>query len=165
MTHHLLKLSAIALILVIVVGLTCAGSVPQSLPASDIAGLSSPDMLRLTEALRVLTTHADTVWPGWKQTPPLLLRSGEYDYLIGHPAPPASFTPIPNVSINGLSVFRRSGHLAPVPAATTWQVTNQWSVAVPIRDEFQRAIDAALGSGVVDLDDIVQSSFYSHWPA
>ena len=51
-------------------------------------------------------------------------------------------------------VYRYAGHLVPVPAATAWEVDGIWSVAVPTREEFQQAIDAQLGKGVVQLDAV-----------
>lgn len=43
MTQHVLKLIAILLIMLIAIGLTCAGSVPQSTQTSSITELSSED--------------------------------------------------------------------------------------------------------------------------
>ena len=73
--------------------------------------------------------------------PPLLIRNGSDDFLVGHPHPPDGFAPAAGVQIDGRPVFRRSGHLVPVPAATAWNVAGVWSVAVPERAEFQAAVD------------------------
>ena len=65
-------------------------------------------------------------------------------------------------------VYRYAGHLIPVPAATAWEVGGVWSVAVPTREEFQQAIDAQLGTGVVQLDTasyiraIVHEAFHAY---
>jgi uncharacterized membrane protein (UPF0127 family) len=114
------------------------------------ADLSPKDIAHATEVRHLITTHSHEVWPGWSEAPPLLLRKGGYEYLIGHPAPPASFE---RLEIAGAVIYRLSGHLTPAPVATSWPVEGIWSVAIPTHDEFQVAIDAALGPGVVVLDD------------
>lgn len=135
------------------------------------AGLRStaPEFAEAAEAWRLLAAHGDQVWPGWgKVRIPLLIRAGEFDLLAGHPLPPREFTALPDQTVAGQPVYRHTGHLLPVPAATAWQVGGVWSVAVPIREEFQRAIDAQLGKGVVQLDAvsytraIVHEAFHAH---
>jgi hypothetical protein len=103
----------------------------------------------------LLSSRGDQVWPGWGTARiPLLIRSSEYDLLVGHPSPPEGFDLLPNVTVADQPVYRYAGHLVPVPAATAWQVGDVWSVAVPTREEFQKAIDAQLGKGVVQLDAV-----------
>jgi hypothetical protein len=97
----------------------------------------------------------DQAWPGWGTTPPpLLLRKGDFDYLIGHPAPPQGFEHLADVSIQGQQIYRLRGHLIPRPAATAWAVGDVWSVALPTYEEFQQAITELLGPGAVELDDV-----------
>jgi hypothetical protein len=114
--------------------------------------LSALDLARAAEIARVVNLHGNTVWSGWK-APPLLIRKGEADYLIGHPKPPADFRRVAGVQVLGQPVYRREGHLIPVPAATAWSVAGVWSLALPTLEEFQQAIDQVLGVGVVKLDD------------
>ncbi len=85
-------------------------------------------------------------WPGWTAAPPVLLRSGDADCLLGHPAPPAEFVVV------GPGAARLDGHVLPVPAATAFEVGGVWSVAVPARAELQAFVDEHLGLGVVVLD-------------
>ncbi len=150
----------------LIVGLLLAGAyvslrppasvtpLPSATPTvTAIAELSAADVLRLSEARRLLTAYGHSIWPGWDTVPPLLIHAGEHDYLIGHPHPPSNFTRLPDVQIGGQSVYRAAGGLVPIPAATAWLVGDTWSVAVPTLTEFQQAIDAQLGPGTVTLDD------------
>ncbi len=128
-----------------------------------------PEFAETLEAWRLLAAYGDQVWPGWGQARiPLLIRSGEYDLLVGHPSPPPGFSLLPGVTAADQPVYRHTGHLVPVPAATAWQVGDVWSVAVPTRAEFQQAIDAQLGTGVVQLDTenyvraIVHEAFHAY---
>jgi hypothetical protein len=114
--------------------------------------LSPLDLARATEISRVVNLHGNTVWLGWK-APPQLLRKADADYLIEHPQPPADFKPVAGINVLGQSVYRREGHLIPVPAATAWPVAGIWSLALPTLEEFQQAVDQVLGVGVVKLDD------------
>jgi hypothetical protein len=130
---------------------------------------SAPEFAEAAEAWKLLSTYGDPVWPGWGAARiPLLIRSGEYDLLVGHPSPPPGFDLLPDVSVADQPVYRYMGHLVPVPAATAWQVDGVWSVAVPTREEFQQAIDAQLGKGVVNLDApnyvraIVHEAFHAY---
>jgi hypothetical protein len=114
-----------------------------------------PELAEAVVAWQLLKEEGDWVWWGWsKILPPLLLRAGDYDYLLEHPAPPPEFIFQPDESVAGRPVYRRADHLVPAPAATMWEVGGVWSVAVPTREEFQQAIDAQLGKGVVQLDTV-----------
>jgi len=131
--------------------------------------LSPSEMAQATEARHLLTTYAGEVWVGWGDAvPPMLLRKGNYDYWIGSPEPAAPFVVMPDIMIDGERVYRAEGHQVPVPAATSWQVGDQWVVAIPVRDEFQAAIDQAVGEGAIVLDDaayvrsIVHESFHAY---
>jgi hypothetical protein len=113
---------------------------------------STLDLAQIAEISRVLNLHGNTVWSGWK-APPQLLRKADADYLIGHPNPPADFKLVAGINVLGQPVYRREGHLIPVPAATAWLVAGVWSLALPTFEEFQQAIDQVLGVGVVKLDE------------
>ncbi len=96
------------------------------------------------------------VWPGWTAAPPVLLRSGDADCLLGHPAPPAEF------EVVGPGVARLDGHVLPVPAATAFAVGGVWSVAVPARAELQAFVDEHLGRGLVVLDEALYTRTLLH---
>ncbi len=132
-------------IFLIIILLTSFGKAQSTFP-------SPLDLARASEISRVVNLHGNTVWSGWK-APPQLLRKADADYLIGHPQPPADFTRLAEVSVSSHSVYRRQGHLIPVPAATAWPVAGVWSLALPTLEEFQQAVDQVLGAGVVNLDD------------
>jgi hypothetical protein len=154
MKQHRLKRIALLLGVALLIGLTCAGSEAKSTLAPSIGELTAADVIRLAEVKQLLARFGREIWPGWSQSPPLLLRKGEFDYLIGHPSPPEAFERIPGASIGAQPVYRRMGHLVPVPAATTWEVTGVWCVAVPAsiptgpRDRY-----AILGAGEAFLLD------------
>jgi hypothetical protein len=138
---------------------------PAPTPTLDV----SMGMGEAGEAWNLLAQRGGQVWAGWGQPlPPLLIRNGSDDYLVGHPHPPDGFDPAAGVQIGGQQVFRRSGHLVPVPAATTWNVAGIWVVAVPERAEFQAAVDQALGPGKVTIDppayvrSIVHEAFHAY---
>lgn len=111
-------------------------------------------------SVQAATARIDAVgaiaWPGWGAPPPVLLRSGDADCLLGHPAPPAGFEAV------GPGVARLDGHVLPVPAATAFEVGGVWSVAVPARDELQAFVDEHLGRGHVVLDDALYERTLLH---
>ncbi len=122
---------------------------------SSSANQTLPQLSEAAEAWRLLDTYGDQVWPGWGTARiPLLIRAGEFDLLVGHPSPPEGFTQWPDATVADQPIYRYKGHLVPVPAATAWEVGEVWSVAVPTREEFQPAIDAQLGKGIVTLDTV-----------
>jgi hypothetical protein len=164
--------AGIMLVTVILLG-ACAvpTSVPAPTPTSSAAATPQalPELAEAAEAWHVLSAYGDQVWPGWGAARvPLLIRAGEFDLLVGHPAPPQGFCPLPDATVADQPVYRYAGHLVPVPAATAWEVGSVWSVAVPTRAEFQQAIDAQLGKGVVQLDTanyiraIVHEAFHAY---
>lgn len=136
--------------------LLLACSVSQGAQAQDSDPALTPrEQAHIAEIRHLLASAAGDVWPGWEaHIPPLLLRKGAFDYLIGHPDPPPEFIAVPGLIIENEPVLRREGHLLPVPAATSWQVGDVWSAATPVQDEFQQAIDEAVGEGVIVLDDV-----------
>ena len=137
------------------VGVVAGASFGTRAAAQDAAAGGAPDsadVARLALAVDLLERFGAQTWPGWGPQP-LLVRDGERDLLLGHPSPPRGFEPLEGVTVAGRDGYARSGHVVPVPAATTWLVGTTWSVAVPVLDEFQAAIDAVLGPSVVVLDD------------
>lgn len=117
--------------------------------------LTPLELAQIAEIRHLLTTYAADVWPGWEDNlPPLLFRKGDFDYLIGHPDPPADFEPVPDLQLDGEPVWRMEGHVTPAPVATAWPVGDVWAATTPVRDEFQAAVDELLGPGVVVLDDV-----------
>lgn len=141
----------------IIVLITVLGCLPTEVlqAQTDDQSLTPEEMVLASEIRNIIVIYGAEVWPGWeKSASPLLLRKGEYDYLIGHPQPASSFEEIPGLIINNEPVLRMKGHLIPVPVATSWQVNEVWVAAIPVRDEFQQAIDEALGEGVIVLDDV-----------
>ena len=121
------------------------------------------------EAWNLLAQRGGQVWSGWGQPlPPLLISNGSDDFLVGHPHPPDGFAPAAGVQMDGQVVFRRSGHLVPVQAATAWDVAGVWSVAVPERAQFQAAVDQAVGKGKITIDPpayvraIVHEAFHAY---
>ena len=148
----LLSLGAVAL-------LVACGHQPgtNTLQPSATSPTATPqppfDMADIVQARQLLSEYADQVWPGWGDTlPPFLICKDDYDYLVGHPNPPEGFALLPDVVVAGLPVYRKSGHLVPAPAATTWNVAGVWSVAIPERVEFQRVIDEQIGPGIINID-------------
>ncbi len=168
MSHFALIRLTPLLAAALLLAMPVAGCAPQPTAVSPIAELSSSDVSRVSTAIRLLKANGAEVWPDWIETTPILLRHGENDFLIGHNAPPAGFDLIEQTSLDDLTVHRADQHLVPVPAATTWLVAGQWCVAVPTLDEFQEAIDAAVGPGVVQLDDtvyvrvVLHEAFHAH---
>jgi len=67
------------------------------IPISPLVAAAEPvtdDMIRLAEAARLTrNVVADTVWPGWSETPfPVLLVAEEKEYLIDFPRTPDGFS-------------------------------------------------------------------------
>lgn len=104
------------------------------------------DLETATGARERIAATGHLVWPGWNEPPPVLIRSGSGECLIGHPDPPADFVPA------GSGAHRREGYLLPMPVATAWPVNDCWSVAIPARNELQAFLDEHLGAGTIDLD-------------
>jgi hypothetical protein len=146
------------LLAVILLG-ACTVPTTTVTPTATSSATATPqpplELIEAVEAWRLLAMYGDQVWPGWGAARiPLLFRAGEFDLLAGHPSPPEEFNLLADLTAFDQPVYRHRGHLVPVPAATAWKVGDVWSVAVPTRAEFQQAIDAQLGKGVVQLDTV-----------
>lgn len=131
--------------------------------------LTDIELAQVAEIRHVLTSYAAEVWPGWGTAPPpLLLRKGEFDYLIGHPDPPSTFVEVGEMTVGNEPIFRFHGHLCPSPVATAWQVGDTWVAATPVQDEFQQVLDDMFGAGVIVLDDaayvreVVHEAFHAY---
>lgn len=128
--------------------------VTGSMIQAQDGGLLVLDLARMGEYGRVLSTYGPQVWPQWKQIPPLLLRKGDAEYLLGYslPAAPPTFEPL-NQQAMGSSIYRRSGHLLDFPTVMAWRMGNTWTVAIPTLPELQSAIDNEIGLGVIKLSE------------
>ena len=94
--------------------------------------------------LQLIERFGEKAWPGFsRHLPPVLLRAGEYDYLIGHPHPPKGF----QVLNEKAGLYRKEGHILPLPVATSYPVGGIPSVILPLRSELQRMIDRKMGKG------------------
>ena len=128
-----------------------AGSAAMAQPCVGV------DERAAVEAVRTrIDGFGELAWPGWTGAPPMVVRSGDVDCLLAHPAPPAGFV------AEGPGVARLDGHLLPVPAATAFEVGGVWSVAVPARAELQAFVDEHLGRGLVVLDEALYQRTLLH---
>lgn len=142
------------LVLVILVALVLLAAAPAGAQEDSSATLTETEQAHLAIAWHLLTTDGGTAWPGLgASAPPYLVRKGDYEFLVGHPDPPPDFTRMPGLSVAGAPVYRLDGHLTPRPVATSWQVGELWSVAVPVRDDLQALLDDMLGPETVELTD------------
>lgn len=109
-----------------------------------------------------IVAHGVLAWPGWTSPPPALLRAGDVDCLLDHPAPPDGFVE------EAPGIHRLDGHLLPVPAATALDVGGTWTLVVPARAELQAFLDEHLGPDVIHLDDalyqrtLLHEAFHAH---
>lgn len=109
-----------------------------------------------------IAAHGVLAWPGWASPPPVLLRTGDVDCLLDHPAPPEGFVR------EAPGIHRLDGHVLPVPAATALDVGGTWTLVVPARDDLQAFLDEHLGPDVLDLDDalyqraLLHEAFHAH---
>ena len=54
--------------------------------------MTDTDRIRLAEAFRVAARIGNSVWSGWSKAPFAVdLITSEYEFLVGHPDPPAEF--------------------------------------------------------------------------
>ncbi|GIK67529.1 MAG: hypothetical protein BroJett018_53230 [Chloroflexota bacterium] len=156
MPHHFVRTRLASLLMLIALVLLAVPLHRQPVVSGQTPPTLTPlELAHIAEIRHVLTTYAADVWSGWEDNlPPLLFRKGDFDYLIGHPDPPAEFEPVPDLQLDGEAVWRMAGHVTPAPVATAWPVGEVWAATTPVRDEFQAAVDELLGEGVVVLDDV-----------
>ena len=102
-----------------------------------------------------LDLRADDIWPGWNDNPnSLLLRDENRDWLFNFDYQvPDGFTVYGNKNISDTGIWILEGHLTPVPLASVWQVGDIWAAAIPMMEQFQIAVDRALGAGKVKIDE------------
>ncbi|MCX5977757.1 MAG: hypothetical protein NTV33_13310 [Coprothermobacterota bacterium] len=113
---------------------------------------TSLDLSPFLQAHSVLTSLGNKVWPAFGTAPPpYLVQVGSEDLLLGNATPPAAVVPIPGLTFLGMPVYLQTGHLVPVPAATTWKVGETWCVAIPEREALQHAVDQSLGIEQVSI--------------
>jgi|RhiMetdeSRZDD1v2_1073273.scaffolds.fasta_scaffold01314_30 hypothetical protein len=75
-------------------------------PAPD--GVPEADRTRLAEAFRLAREAGDSVWPGWSGAPfAVVLVTGEREFFIGHPHPPADARNLGRDDLLGRDVFAR----------------------------------------------------------
>src|SRR5690606_35537902 len=63
------------------------------------------DLDVITAARDRIAAHGPSVWAGWTAAPPVLISSGDCDFLVAHPDEPEGFEAVSD------GVSRRSGHL------------------------------------------------------
>jgi hypothetical protein len=97
------------LLCAIVAALSAASN--RSLPTGpgETDRLSSLDQARLAEALHLKQALGERVWPGWGRADiPVLIWIGDHSLLVGHPAPPAGWEPVPGDAFQGQPYYRRA---------------------------------------------------------
>lgn len=106
---------------------------PMTVSADSMEeGSLSADILSVRTAQQLVNDYGNTAWPGFgDQVTPILLNSGEYDYLFNHPNPPEGFSKVEGQN----SLYREKGHLLSRPAATAYPVAGVFSVIIPAREE------------------------------
>ncbi len=114
------------------------------------------DLDVITAARDRIAAHGPSVWAGWTAAPPVLISSGDCDFLVAHPDEPEGFEAVSD------GVSRRSGHLLPALAATAWPVEGVWTVAMPARFELQDALDRIFGPGALTLDEYMYERAITH---
>jgi hypothetical protein len=114
--------------------------------------LSPDDRAHVAAAQWLIADFGETAWPGFSSPPPILLRTESGEFLIGYASPPAGFAPVPGLEIGGAPVYYTDEPLTPAPIASSWPVEDQWSAALPVRDDFQAILDEMLGENTVTLD-------------
>jgi|GEM_PF-1079767 len=105
-------------------------------------GNLSADLLAIRTAQKLVNEYGNTIWPGFgEQVTPILLSSGEYDYLFKHPDPPEGFSKVGGET----SLYRKKGHLLSRPAATAYPVAGVFSVIIPAREELIAWVQDKMG--------------------
>ena len=157
-----------AVVLFVLFGAALGASVGARSAPRCSASPAAQDLRYVREYRHLLKDKADAAWPGWKDVPPLLQRSGRCEFLVGLPSPPKSFHPTLS-TVGGWKVYAAAaGTVTPGPVAATWKVGTTWVAMVPTRAEFQRVVDRQLGRGVISLTDtsyvraLVHEAFHAH---
>jgi hypothetical protein len=88
------------------------GVAAQAAPQTD-------DLLRIAEAYRLAGVVQTSVWPGWDTTPfPVLLVSGDREFLIASHNVPAGFSPTGNSTLLQADIWSRPRQFDPGLLAT-----------------------------------------------
>lgn len=133
---------------------------------ADLVEDDLPSDLTLVKHSRVLIAeHGNEVWPGFGDNPaPILLRSKEFDYLLGHPEPPAEFKQVKGEP----NLYVKEGHMLPRPAATAYPVGGTWSVVIPERNELIKWVRDEMGNSNFQLSkadylqELIHESFHAY---
>lgn len=163
----------IIVLLAVTLGLTaCAGTSSSNSPGMTVshgpgattgggAELTRDEWARLEEVWHLLAAKGPSVWDGWgAEMPSLLLQAQDFDYLVGHPSPPAGFESVDGLALAGEQVSRRDGHL--VPGIGVQQIGDRLGVAVLPRDRLQALLDDMFGEGVIALDHVQYVRWVAH---
>ena len=101
------------------------------------------DRARLEETLHLKRETGEAVWPGWgKADIPILLRSREYGFLVGHPDPPADWVPVDGDSLDGRPYYRHEvedWQNFAVQVGDRWvaSISTKWAADAFVREQFQ----------------------------
>jgi hypothetical protein len=108
------KLVSLLMLSVCVVALLSATEAKAQTPQ-----LAMADRVRINEAFHLNDQLSDRVWPGWRKTPfAVLLLTDDYEFLLGHPQPPADFTAAGNDPLLKTKVYYRKRTMPPNLQAT-----------------------------------------------
>jgi hypothetical protein len=97
------------LLLCAIVALLSAAS-NRNLPTGpkETDRLSALDQARLAETFHLKQVLGENVWPGWGRADiPVLIWNRDYSLLVGHPAPPADWEPVPGDAFQGQDYYRQ----------------------------------------------------------
>ncbi len=116
-------------IFLLVTGVTLSPvSVEADLKQNDLPS----DLIVVKQARELIAQYGNEVWPGFGDNlAPVLLRSGENEYLLGHSEPPAGFDQVkgePNLHV-------KKNHLKAKFDLTTSLIEGIWTIVIPTKDE------------------------------
>lgn len=97
------------LLCAIVAALSAASN--RSLPTGpgETDRFSALDKARLEETLHLKQALGERVWPGWGRADiPVLIWNRDHSLLVGHPAPPAGWEPVPGDAFQGQTYYRQA---------------------------------------------------------